>query len=276
MAKSFLPSRAPLPIRTRVTWTYTHFRESSEQQTTTRTTTTTSLLPAANSFMLAAASAANETGAARRRQRRLRQFLLHERLSVAMALAEYNHHTAPRRPTMARARGEESEMNNATARRLLPPGRHAQSTLRWTMTGMCLPPGRHLLLRCGHSWGFFRHTVECIADVVPMVQILDVPVPQSGEQVVEVLQKIDAPLLPEQAINVPRSHRTWLCFAWGTVLSAADGGTVDGSAHDRVLFFSSGADCRADRRQSSSRSWRGRGCMWRCSTEFSCTCGADR
>ena len=30
-----------------------------------------------------------------------------------MALAEYNHHSAPRRPTMARAREEESEMNNA-------------------------------------------------------------------------------------------------------------------------------------------------------------------
>ena len=42
----------------------------------------------ANSFMLAAAPAANETLAARRRKRRLRQFLRHERLTVAMLLAE--------------------------------------------------------------------------------------------------------------------------------------------------------------------------------------------
>ena len=43
--------------------------------------------------------------AVRRRQRRLRQWLRHERLSVAMALAENNHHTALRRQTMARAGG---------------------------------------------------------------------------------------------------------------------------------------------------------------------------
>ena len=37
----------------------------------------------------------------RRRQRRLRQFMRHERLTVAMALAEMAHHSAPRRQTMA-------------------------------------------------------------------------------------------------------------------------------------------------------------------------------
>ena len=39
----------------------------------------------------------------RRRQRRLRQWLRHERLSVAMALAETSHHSAPRGQTKARA-----------------------------------------------------------------------------------------------------------------------------------------------------------------------------
>ena len=38
----------------------------------------------------------------RRRQRRLRSWLRHERMTVAMALAEMTHHTAPRGPTMAR------------------------------------------------------------------------------------------------------------------------------------------------------------------------------
>ena len=46
--------------------------------------------------MLASVRDANATAAARRRQRRLRQFLRHERLSVTMALAGTQHHTAPR------------------------------------------------------------------------------------------------------------------------------------------------------------------------------------
>ena len=70
------------------------------------------------------------TGAMRRRQRRLRQFLRHERLSVAMALAEFTHHTALRRPTMARAGGEESEMNNATGQ-TTPPPRAASTEYYW-------------------------------------------------------------------------------------------------------------------------------------------------
>ena len=41
----------------------------------------------------------------RRRQRRLRQWLRHERLSVAMAFAENSHHAAPRGQTKARAGG---------------------------------------------------------------------------------------------------------------------------------------------------------------------------
>ena len=36
------------------------------------------------------------------------------------------------------------------------------------------------------------------------MQILDVPVPQVGDQVVEFLQKIDAPALDEQFIAVPK------------------------------------------------------------------------
>ena len=63
--------------------------------------------------MLASVRDADASGAARRRQRRLRQWLRHERLSVAMAFAEYNHHSVPRRPMVARARAKESEMNNS-------------------------------------------------------------------------------------------------------------------------------------------------------------------
>ena len=67
--------------------------------------------------MLASVRDADASGAARRRQRRLRQWLRHKRLSVAMALAENNHHS----PTMARAREEEKdELLNATGQKTPP------------------------------------------------------------------------------------------------------------------------------------------------------------
>ena len=54
------------------------------------------------------------TGAAmRRRQRRLRSWLRHERMTVAMTLAEFAHHTAPRGPKMARVgEGVEHEQHD--------------------------------------------------------------------------------------------------------------------------------------------------------------------
>ena len=48
-------------------------------------------------------------------------------------------------------------------------------------------------------------TVEHIADVVPMVQILDIPVPQMENQLVAVLSHIDS-LVPEQVSPCPGSH----------------------------------------------------------------------
>ena len=121
-----------------------------------------------------------------------------------MALAESQHHAAPRGQSMARAGGEESEMNTATGQKTPLP--RAASTVHFDLfdEGDVLAARPTPLVEVRPQQGVLRHTVECIADVVPMVQILDVPVPQSGEQVVEVLQKIDAPLLPEQVINVPK------------------------------------------------------------------------
>ena len=60
--------------------------------------------------------------AQRRRQRRLRQWLRHERMTVAMALAEVQHHAAPRGQRPARARGEEEdEMSFAMGQTTPPP-----------------------------------------------------------------------------------------------------------------------------------------------------------
>ena len=69
--------------------------------------------------------------------------------------------------------------------------------------GTCLPAGRHLSLICGHCQ-VLRYTAAHIVNIVPYVQILDVPVPQLGDQVVELLQKIDPPAFVEQVIAVPK------------------------------------------------------------------------
>ena len=62
--------------------------------------------------------------AMRRRQRRLRSWLRHERMTVAMTLAEMTHHTAPRGPMMARVRAVEEQVSHAglRAQKTPPPG----------------------------------------------------------------------------------------------------------------------------------------------------------
>ena len=70
-------------------------------------------------FMWSQVHGEHVSAARRRRERRLRQFLRHERVSVAMALAESNHHAAPRGQKMARAGRVEREENYEP--RLLDP-----------------------------------------------------------------------------------------------------------------------------------------------------------
>ena len=125
--------------------------------------------------------------AQRRRGRRLRAALRHERQSIAMALAEMSHHTAPRGPRMARA-GEEGHRNEYEApRRQKPPPpqgffqlfdeEDAERGLRPACLAEPRGPQERVQLR----------TVDHIADVVLMVQILDAPVPRVGEQGVDQL-----------------------------------------------------------------------------------------
>ena len=59
-----------------------------------------------------------------RRQRRLRSWLRHERMTVAMTLAEMTHHTAPREPKMARVGEVEEQVTHAglRAQQTPPPG----------------------------------------------------------------------------------------------------------------------------------------------------------
>ena len=62
--------------------------------------------------------------AMRRRQRRLRSWLRHERMTVAMTLAEMTHHAAPRGPKMARVGDVEEQVSHAglRAQKTPPPG----------------------------------------------------------------------------------------------------------------------------------------------------------
>ena len=62
-------------------------------------------------MMLTNAGVDTATAAARRRQRRLRSWLRHERMTVAMLLAESDHHTAPRGQKQARSGREERKVN---------------------------------------------------------------------------------------------------------------------------------------------------------------------
>ena len=125
-------------------------------------------------------------------------------LTLQMLLATYEHHAAPRGQMKARSREEESEMNDAFGQKTPPPG--AASTMNYRMDddgdvlAARLPP----LVEVRPQSGVQRHTEEQIIETFVLVQVLDAPVPQMGTQVVELMQKIDAPSLDEQVIAVPK------------------------------------------------------------------------
>ena len=103
-----------------------------------------------------------------------------------MALAEATHHTAPRGQKTARARGEErDELYDAMGLMTPPPTRPA------------------LLVEVRPQGRVQRHTVEQRIEHTPMVQILDAPVPQNVEQLLEVLRRLDIEV-PAQVIEVPK------------------------------------------------------------------------
>ena len=132
--------------------------------------------------------------ARRRRERRLRAYLKYARMSVAMALAEANHHTAPRGQKTARA-----EATNVTSKE-----RVAGDAVYFELfdedtaglwPGPLLDPRPHERVQ--------RHTMEQMIDVTPYVQILDAPVPQTGNQLLNVFRLLDTQMPVEQVIAVP-------------------------------------------------------------------------
>ena len=141
---------------------------------------------------------------------------------------------------MARASREESdEMNNAMGQKTLLP--RGASTVYFSMDdddGDLLAAQPTPLVEVLPQLGVLRHTAAHIVDILPYVQILDVPVPKLGNQVVEFMQKIDTQSLVEQVTAVPRisldRNPTAFCGS-----PSAEDGTVGGSAHYRVLLSSS-------------------------------------
>ena len=118
-----------------------------------------------------------------------------------MALAEASHHTAPRGQRIARAREEEREVHYTAAVRTTVPPPEPELFDLFEEPGGGRP---NLLLEPqGPQAGIQRHTMEHIADVVPMVQILDIPVLLGADQLVEVGRHLDF-LIPEQVIEVPK------------------------------------------------------------------------
>ena len=128
----------------------------------------------------------------RRRERRLRQFLRHERLSVAMALSEKRHHTS-RGQRKDRARGYEMPFMPKFRPGLF--GLYEEEPCGSRSPCLGEPRGPQVRVQ--------RHTVEHIVDVCPFVQILDVPVPHLGNQLVEFMQRPDTST-PVQVIAVPK------------------------------------------------------------------------
>ena len=126
------------------------------------------------------------TGSARRwRERRLHSMLRHERMSVAMALVESTHHCAQRQKT-ARAGGE------------------ARVALHGHVPEAPLPQGSRppCLGEPGPQDQDQLRTMEQAAAYAPMVQILDIPVPQLVDQLADVMHFFDTLLLvPEQGFR---------------------------------------------------------------------------
>ena len=119
-----------------------------------------------------------------------------------MAFAECQHHSAQRQKK-ARAREEEREMHHTAAFRTTVPPPEQELFDLFEEPGGVRP---NLLLEPqGPQERVLQHTVEHKDAICPFVQILDAPVPEMGEQLVDVLRFFDT-LLPvaDQVIDVPK------------------------------------------------------------------------
>ena len=140
------------------------------------------------------------SAALRRRQRRLRSWLRHERMTVAMALVERTHHSS-RGQTIARVGVWGREMNHTATIQDIPTPQPEFFSLEEEPGGV--RPDR-LFAVSGPQARVQRRTVQQIVDFAPL-PTLDDPVPQTAEQLPDVLQFFDAPVPdPERVVEVPK------------------------------------------------------------------------
>ena len=118
-----------------------------------------------------------------------------ERLSVAMALAEKLHHSANRT-----ALPKEEEVEQDYAPRGQKPARAGPGTQFLFVGGVSVPePVGEPQLQARVQ----RHTMEQRIEHTPYVQILDAPVPQVADFVLDVFRALDNSIA-EQVIEVPK------------------------------------------------------------------------
>ena len=133
------------------------------------------------------------------RDRRLRAYLKYARMSVAVALAECQHHTAQRQKT-ARAGREEQVALHGHGPEQLPSQPELFQLFEEEPCGSrppCLSEPR------GPQEKVQQRSVDQIADYALMVQILDTSKPHMVDQLVAVLTQVDS-FVPEQVIAVPK------------------------------------------------------------------------
>ena len=134
--------------------------------------------------------------------------LRHERMAVAMALAEALHHSSGTTPSKRDTRVVEGAKNDAlrgqktVTRAREGEVREEHQALRGQTR---LPPGMRpaLLVEVQPQGCVERHVVEDPSELAPMVQILDAPVPQMVDTVLEFFRALDLPV-DEQIIAVPK------------------------------------------------------------------------
>ena len=150
----------------------------------------------------------------RRRQRRLRSWWRHEQQSVAMALSAAAHHSFDMVAAGAKYDGLRAQKtdrareaaNKAPRRQRSNAAGEAVFFVLFDEDTAGVRPG--VLADPRPQERVQRHTMEHIVDFVsfaPMVQILDTPVPQTVEQLPDVLRFFDTLTTdPGQVIEVPK------------------------------------------------------------------------
>ena len=122
--------------------------------------------------------------ATRRRERRLRSWWRHERMTVAMELAVATHHSSPK-----------GGWPGATHDALRGQTKASSGGRRPGVLKEPEPP--NVVERV------LRHTVDQFVVAVPLVPVLDVPVPQMAGTVLDFCRTLDLPV-DEQVITVPK------------------------------------------------------------------------